>query len=498
MFRARFLASPLPLLALVVSTGCGLEKAPGPGLMRDSGVSSDAGAGGRAGSMGGEGGAGPNGGSSGESGTGSGGNPAGKGGSAGAGKGGSAGQAGSASGTGGSEAGANGAAGTEAGTSGSSGAGGTTGCTGHPDCPPDHPHCAANGECTACTGDESCTARPTNPRCQLAAGNLQGQCVACLDNPDCPAATPKCTTNNTCISECTNHDDCTDPARPQCTNNLCTACTADEACTGRTEGTHCVLTAGDSAVGTCVACTAHDQCANPTPQCTNHECTKCTNSDACTGRTGTEICDSTDDATYGGKCVQCTGKDYSTCTQGALKYVCDSLVRSCSTAALEKSADACQPCISDAQCQVGKLCVFQTFDDPLDAPNRGSTDIGYFCAWRKDAASGPAGSCFSERPFIRTVDESAENQSIDGIATDLCVLAVTTCPAYSHYRSKDCKSQLGTADDTLCGKPVVDDGYCVQVDASTFRCSTYCGGDDDCKAGFSCNAATSPDTCSLN
>ena len=487
--RSRHTTECMAFAALLSLLACGIETAPGHPKETDSGVNSGSGAGASSGSASGKGGDSGTGGS-GDSGTGSGGNPAGKGGSP-AGRGGSSGHGGSTAGTAGSQAGASGTDSGSGATGGTSGTGGTGGCTTHLDCPIDHPLCAADGTCNACADDSACTGRTDTPRCKLS-GDNQGQCVRCLENPDCPTTTPHCNAN-TCI-ECGTHDHCLDPTKPQCTAGTCVPCTDSTACTNRAATPHCLATASVAGSGTCVACLTNSDCNNPTPECgADHLCKACTGNDACTGRPDATVCDTSTDPTYGGKCVKCTGASYEPCKQG-MNYVCNSLARTCSTA-VEKTADVCQPCVSDSQCQEGKLCVLQTFDDPLDSPDQGSYEIGHFCAWRKDASNGPAGSCFSERPFVRTHEDVL---SIDGSDADVCILRTSTCPGYRSFSTTNCKSALGTADDNLCGHPGVHDGYCIQVDASTFRCTTLCGGDDDCKAGFACNATTDPDTCSLN
>jgi hypothetical protein len=210
------------------------------------------------------------------------------------------------------------------------------------------------------------------------------------------------------------------------------------------------------------------------------------------------VCDTSSDATFGGTCVECAATQYASCASGGVNYVCKSLTRTCSTTAVERSRDACGECVSDAQCQEGKLCVKQTFNDPTDSPDQGQIEIGYFCAWRLDAPNGPDGSCFSQRPYVAAREDVS---SLDGATADVCLLAVTTCPAFADHRSKDCQTTPGSGvgDDALCGHPdAPHDGYCAKADDTTFRCTTPCGGaDDDCKASFTCDTATEPDTCSL-
>jgi len=64
--------------------------------------------------------------------------------------------------------------------------------------------------------------------------------------------------------------------------------------------------------------------------------------------------------------------------------------------------------------------------------------------------------------------------------------------------NKNC-APTGTPNNNLCGDPDAPaDGYCEETSSlGVYRCTVPCGGDDDCKVGFACNASTTPDTCSL-
>jgi hypothetical protein len=320
--------------------------------------------------------------------------------------------------------------------------------------------------------------------------------VECTGNSDCKdAAQPYCV-DQECV-QCRSHADCDNPT-PQCNGSgECVGCTAPAACTGRPEGERCATAAG-ALQGRCVECRSHADCDNPTPQCNSSgQCVPCTVDAACSGRSATPVCDESSDATYGGRCVPCTGAKYASCEKTGTAYVCESLTRTCSTTAVAGLAAECSPCVSDAHCQSSKLCVMQSYNDPFDNPNQGAVEVGYFCAWRKSAPSGPNGSCFSARPYVKTV----AGVSIDGTAADVCVLRVSTCPALTDYSSKNCGVSDGMgglmADDALCGDPDLHDGYCAEPETGTFLCTTLCLGDTDCKLGASCDTSPEPDTCSL-
>jgi hypothetical protein len=449
--------------ALLALAACGIEAAPDRPKENDSGVTSSAG--GNASGRGGNGQSGDTGaGGSTDSGTGSGGDPAGKGGSPGAGRGGSSGDAGTA-GTAGSEAGSGG---TEAGsgaTSGTSGTGGSSGCTADSECPADKPLCSADGVCTACTDDSACTVRSDASRCALS-GDRQGQCVRCLDNPDCPTATPHCNAN-TCV-ECGTHDHCQDPAKPQCTNNACTPCSDSAACTPRAATPHCVTTANIPGSGTCVACITHSDCTNPTPQCAaDGTCTQCTDNTACTGRDNATTSDTSTDPTYGGKCVQCTGTDYGSCAQAGSPYVCASLTRTCTTNP-PGSALTCKPCVADAHCLSGMACMQTKF---------GIADAGNHCLW-KQSASGPGApnaDCGNVRPYVGT---EAGWKSVDGETPTVCKPAITTCQAQNDFRSKPCTGETSEGH-AQCGVDGIDDAFCAQC-YTGFRCTVPCVSFDDC------------------
>jgi hypothetical protein len=201
----------------------------------------------------------------------------------------------------------------------------------------------------------------------------------------------------------------------------------------------------------------------------------------------TPICDS-------GSCVACNRGDYHLCgTNGSgVRRVCDVLERTCSSE-LEHSAGPCDPCVSDAQCKPGQLCVMQTYDDPTDSPDQGELDVGHFCFWREDSAepNAPGGDCANTRPYV---DTRAAATSIDGTQATVCGLRVTTCAGYRDYSSKSCTDPNN---DSACGDSrFPEDGYCELFSTTNYRCTTPCGSDDDCDIGFSCDAGP-PKYCNL-
>ena len=453
------------LLAIAALTACGPE-IPNPNKQRDSGATGsggtdsgrDAGESGAAG--GGRSGRGGDGGKGG----------AGAGGQAGAGSGASAGSDAGSSGSsaGSSGAGSGGGAGMVA-RGAPAGSGGNAGCTDDSVCAVDQPECKTDGTCGSCTGDEACTGRAGAERCALS-GALQGQCVRCVEHADCTdAAAPYCA-GNRCV-ECESHAQCTDPSKPECSAGVCGGCTGDGSCAGRTQGTHCVMAGGDPMQGECASCTSDSHCENPTPECgASHTCVGCTSNESCEGRLGTTVCDQSSDAAFTGKCVTCTGAHYESCgsAPGGTPYVCDSLARTCTTQT-KASALTCEPCVSDAQCATGRVCMRTKF---------GVADTGSFCLWTQDAAgtSAPNGNCGAVRPYI--IGETTW-QSVDGAMPSVCKPAVTTCQGQNEFRGQSCSGATAEGH-AQCGAQGVADGYCAPF-LTGHVCTVPCVSFQDCQ-----------------
>jgi hypothetical protein len=197
----------------------------------------------------------------------------------------------------------------------------------------------------------------------------------------CTGATPVCdVASNRCV-QCTAADDAACAGEtPVCdtASNTCVQCTAadDAACSGATP-------VCDPASNACVACLADADCPSlAAPQCdtASNTCVACTASAACSGRSGTTVCN-----TASGACVACTAADRTACGMN----VCDGATNTCTTFAAG-SAGLCQPCVADAQCAEGQLCVPTTFGSTM-------ASAGKFCLWRLDAMAmgAPAGDCFT-------------------------------------------------------------------------------------------------------
>jgi hypothetical protein len=202
----------------------------------------------------------------------------------------------------------------------------------------------------------------------------------------------------------------------------------------------------------------------------------------CSNIAGKGVCDA-------GTCVQCTGAKFTACgTSMATSLVCDSLKRTCTTNK-QASAGLCQPCVSDAQCSAGKICVQEQYGTPAQ-------NVGYFCFWKKgDTADGAPTTCLpGADPYAATTKNAL---SVDGATADICGLRSSTCVARNEFSAKNCANPT-LPDDTLCGFAPTKDSKCAQVDVGVFRCTMTCASDDDCPSPFACNTGVSPSVCNLN
>lgn len=328
--------------------------------------------------------------------------------------------------------------------------------------PPDAGAAGAGGEAGAGAGGAGgeAGAQPCSGACGGALPLCKpstSTCVACMRDTDCRGEASACNpTDNTCV-ECTTDDHCTREGAPSCNpaTNRCVGCLDAAQCT-RAEASQCVD-------GACVPCGQNADCAHIP---------------------GKNVCDR-------GQCVECTGTDYETCgTDGATgaRRVCDSRARECSDSATVASADSCQPCVSDAQCQVGQLCLMQQFGTPPQ-------DVGYFCFWKQGAPApnAPADCATEGRPYVRTL---AGVTSIDGETADVCGLRASTCIARREFSTKNCANDAGAPDDSRCGVDAPEDAVCTAFGAGNL-CTMRCRSDLDCPAGGGCNTGPLQPYCLL-
>ena len=272
------------------------------------------------------------------------------------------------------------------------------------------------------------------------------------------------------------------PATPICNEEVdsCVQCLADADCTEASGGRFCV----DNA---CVQCRSSADCTDPAAaHCDEdlHTCVGCQVSTDCEGvavdGVGLAVCDPGD-----GRCVQCTGADYSACgvaDDGETPLVCNSLERVCSSEKLGGTI-RCYVCVSDAACADGLRCVRERFEGvPLD----------YVCL-EAIGVEGVADSC-EQRPYL--VEQTART-SIDGVVVDVCTLGTATCLARRHFERQECTGEQGSGS---CGEPELDDAVCRAGSATSstgFACSLKCGTSANCPVGFACDFEAAAPACML-
>jgi hypothetical protein len=247
-------------------------------------------------------------------------------------------------------------------------------------------------------------------------------------------------------------DDCSG-STPQCdtASMQCVECLTSEDCTGMTPGC-------DTTTNTCVACLDDSHCTDPmAAKCdtATHSCVACDSSSQCAGLSGTEVCAT--DGAKAGQCVQCTASERDACALsmgGGMteRNVCDATQRTC-TDQEPGSATQCQPCVADAQCREGQLCMATTFN---------ATPVGTFCLWKKgySGTGGPGPTCRNVRPFGHEITGT----SVDGVSATVCGPApdVTTCTAIRDYLTlTECSGDNPTGA-SECGAPGTDDSVCKQ------------------------------------
>lgn len=351
------------------------------------------------------------------------------------------------------------------------------GCLASTDCGVAAPVCdTTTHTCVECLGAADCKA-PT-PACEPTTKT----CVGCLSKADCAGTKPLCdVTHNACVA-CLEQTDCTNAAASYCssTSHTCTPCTSSTQCSNIPGKPIC-------SAGTCVQCTKQSDCTDPgASQCdlSTHTCKPCTTDAHCSNIAGKGVC-------LDGACVQCTAAKPTACgadSKSGTPLVCDSLKHTCTTA-LAKSAGLCAPCVSDAQCKAGELCVLDTVGTGASAKA-----VGYFCHWKKgDSANGAPADCFANgRPYAGTLTGAT---SIDGQTADVCTLRVSSCIASAEFSTKNC-APTGTPDDSQCGVAAPIDAKCIQATGSSaYSCTMTCGSDLDCRDGFACNTNVSPPVC---
>src|SRR5690606_18976584 len=234
-----------------------------------------------------------------------------------------------------------------------------------------------------------------------------------------------------------------------------------------------------AAENTCVECLDNTHCTEPdAPVCDleTNSCTGCSENEGCAHLTETTLC-----APESATCVACLTAD--DCDGN----VCDPSSHTCTDLSAGTEV-ACEPCQYDAQCIPGQVCVEMSYSDPTDGV------VGSFCLWRMAAAlPGPNGSCgLNSRPYA----QKSTITTIDGETNvEVCQPATTTCPAILQHRTTVTGCETEFEDDTACGAATFNDGRCRNNSSDQPKCTYPCGGNEDCRAGFTCT--TGDQYCSL-
>ena len=263
-------------------------------------------------------------------------------------------------------------------------------------------------------------------------------------------------------------------------NNPCLLCGDDEQCTPEGECVECLISdhclsdeapVCDTDTGVCVECDAPEDCEDPAlPMCESNVCVAgCLGPEDCGRFAELDLCDAET-----GTCVECLTRD------DCPGDVCARATHSCVDDREAGDVGVCEECEYDDDCAEGQLCVEQSFQ---------STVVGNFCTWRKDGRTETVdASCLDAgRPYAGS---GPGMTSVEGQTADMCILATTSCPAFIQHR----QIVIGCVDeselsDAACGFEGVEDGLCrVPEGGGNARCTYPCGGNEDCRTGFTCPA----------
>lgn len=218
----------------------------------------------------------------------------------------------------------------------------------------------------------------------------------------------------------------------------------------------------------CVECDEVTPCdgaeGSDRPACIGGRCRPCIERRSCRPYPDRPACDR-----GSGRCVECTADDRQACDASPEgRNVCDPRARTC-TSIPPASADVCAPCVADAQCMPGRLCM------PVD---RGDHEAR--CFWEEDAPfPGPGGSCRERgRPYSLAQDGQA---SVDGVRRTTCRPARASCEALADV-GRPCTM------DRECGLPDVEtDASCATVGPDRV-CASSCTSDRDCPPALRCRS----------
>ena len=303
---------------------------------------------------------------------------------------------------------------------------------------------------------------------------VHGKCVQCRGQLDC--VTGLCEVGAGKCVECLSHETCVGPAVARCSNaGVCATCTDNSQCAHIPEKNVC-------SAGACVACKSHSDCTMADKaQCSaqSSSCTACTDDTQCAHIPGKNVCSA-------GACVQCTGTKAEACgSQDSVPLVCDSINKTCSMLKAGK-AGLCEPCVSDAHCKPGRLCVQETVN---------GQKLGFACFWKEGDTQNlaPANCSLNGRPFIK---QELNASSIDGAKADLCTLRVSSCLAFQQFSDVACTEPAMA--DSKCGAVPGVDARCAVMQPEVFKCTMTCGSNEDCISPFNCDTDQTPRICKFS
>jgi hypothetical protein len=250
--------------------------------------------------------------------------------------------------------------------------------------------------------------------------------------------------------QCLGDGHCPSDKTPQCVDHECSACTDNDACADHDVKLLCDKDASSSTKGQCVQCTENRDCENPTPQCTAHQCVSCTSSAACKGLTETPACNTRQNVETSGQCVECTAANE---TMKCGNKACDRHLGTC-TGKSRGSVSLCEPCVADSECVDDAKCVMQKL---------GTKELGRHCFWVNTEGK----NCSVDQPAFRPYATLATLRSVDGSEDEDYCQPVTTCSAILSANGSCSPS-------AQCGEEGVDDGVCLGGGTCSYPCQhTY-------------------------
>ena len=349
---------------------------------------------------------------------------------------------------------------------------GTSGCVTDHDCPTGQ-RCNSGGACVGCLTSSDCAA---GQRC-VAGGCADGcdgtstcpigkvcdlatqACVSCTKDSDCSTSKPKCSpTTMTCVA-CLGNADC--PAGSICQANVCAqGCDASGGCPS---GQVCNTTSG-----TCVQCVQDTDCKVPTPRCDPAK-------DTCV-----ECLPAMDNCPMAQYCA------LTTCQAGC--KTSSDCVGSPSGMLCNTTTHACAECMSDQDCALGRVCASGQCAVGCDATH--GCPAGQGCCTGACTPTNTVQNC-------GTCGTTCDTTHSLGAACNGSSCTYTGCASgYGDCNlaapdSNGCETNLGAANEKLCGAACVPvSSCCANGDCTSPPAPATCYGKGTCSGpGGTCSYA---------